>query len=258
MCDPAGGNRVSVPPPPGNFVCRFDFQPGGKGFACGTGNGDVDHWPDPAGPPVAVTRYEGFVELVQYSADGRMLLSAGGNQVRVWDTVAKKEVWRSKGVWHHAALSPDGKRVVLGYSTKFQTIDLPDGKVVEWEGVHTVGAFQFTPDSNGLLVGSGSWGASRYTLGADGKPVGEPRHYQGHSAMVRSIALSADGKRLAAGGADGVVKVWDADSGQELLTLTARDRKAVTHLFFAADGRLVAGTEDGPPVVFDGRPRAPR
>ena len=51
------------------------------------------------------------------------------------------------------------------------------------------------------------------------------------------------------------MKVWDTASGQEVLGLTARDRQAVTHLFFAADGRLVAGTDAGPPVVFDGRPR---
>jgi WD40 repeat protein len=184
-----------------------------------------------------------------------MLLSTGGHRVSVWDTTAKKEVWRSNEVRSRAAVSPDGKRVVLCDSNKFQTVDLASGKTTDWEGVGSVGAVQFTPDSAGLLVGEGGWGVCRYTLGADGKPAGEPRHYQGHSAVVRSIALSADGKRLAAGGADGVVKVWDADSGQELLALTARDRKPVAHLFFAADGRLVAEMEDGPPVVFDGRPR---
>jgi len=42
---------------------------------------------------------------------------------------------------------------------------------------------------------------------------------QGHTQAASSVVWSPDGKRLATGSEDKTAKVWDAASGQELLTL---------------------------------------
>src|SRR5262249_49524642 len=48
---------------------------------------------------------------------------------------------------------------------------------------------------------------------------GTPVTLFGHTGAVRSVAFSPDGKRIASGSGDGTVKVWDAQTGQDGLTL---------------------------------------
>src|SRR5262249_24084332 len=43
--------------------------------------------------------------------------------------------------------------------------------------------------------------------------------HKGHTDAVHSVAFSADGKRIASGSSDKTVKVWDAQTGQQVLTL---------------------------------------
>ncbi|MBL9137050.1 MAG: serine/threonine protein kinase [Verrucomicrobiales bacterium] len=56
---------------------------------------------------------------------------------------------------------------------------------------------------------------------------------------MHSLAFSPDGKRLATGGPDGWVRIWDFTSRRELLALES-DPGAITALDFSPDGSLVA------------------
>ena len=45
------------------------------------------------------------------------------------------------------------------------------------------------------------------------------RNFIGDPIRITSAAFGPDGKRFVTGAADGSVRVWDVESGQELLTL---------------------------------------
>ena len=64
------------------------------------------------------------------------------------------------------------------------------------------------------------------------------------AGMFSSIALSGDGRRLAAGASDGRITIWDVASHQELATLEGH-KGWVTQLAFTPDGdHLVSASKD--------------
>ena len=70
--------------------------------------------------------------------------------------------------------------------------------------------------------------------------------------MVHSVALSPDGRRLASGGLQAIVSLWDIDTGQEILEIPT-GHTIVTGVMFSPEGRrLAAVCNDGTVLVWDG------
>jgi WD40 repeat protein/tRNA A-37 threonylcarbamoyl transferase component Bud32 len=65
--------------------------------------------------------------------------------------------------------------------------------------------------------------------------------FRGHTGIVSSVAYSADGKRLASASWDRTVKVWDAGTGQVLLTLQVPYLGTIAAVTFSGDGKRLAG-----------------
>jgi WD40 repeat protein/serine/threonine protein kinase len=73
----------------------------------------------------------------------------------------------------------------------------------------------------------------------------------GHQGSVRATRFSPDGARIATGGKDGLVHVWDARSGARLVTLSGHTAD-VWGVRFSPDGaRLVTSSQDGTARIWD-------
>jgi WD40 repeat protein len=67
---------------------------------------------------------------------------------------------------------------------------------------------------------------------------------KGHTDGVESVCFSPDGSRLASASADGTVKVWDMDKGQQNLSFTGHTGP-VFCVCFSLDGRHIASGSGG-------------
>jgi WD40 repeat protein len=71
----------------------------------------------------------------------------------------------------------------------------------------------------------------------------QPRRLRSHTDTLRALAFSPDGK-LASASQDGTVKVWEARSVKELLTLSGHQADVHSVAWNPADGRMLASVAD--------------
>lgn len=108
----------------------------------------------------------------------------------------------------------------------------------------------FSADSR-YAVSAGHDTAIRMWNATTGEPVREFNSQWGR-AIVHTVALSPDGKRLASGGIFASVTLWDTASGQEILEIPT-GHMIVTHVAFSPDGRrLATACNDGALLVWEG------
>ncbi|MCE9564456.1 MAG: PQQ-binding-like beta-propeller repeat protein [Planctomycetes bacterium] len=151
----------------------------------------------------------------------------------------------------HGAISPDGRLIAVAGAA---------GPLTVWEVTSGKKRFDFNTMSG--AVGASFSSNGRYLVGWDaGGTVAVfdmrfgtlTRRFQmdGPAGDGISVEFSPDAKRIAVGGHDGRITVWDVSSGDPIITFDRHDG-FVTGLAWSRDGkRLASSATDGTVLVWE-------
>jgi hypothetical protein len=179
-------------------------------------------WQPP--PPPGAYKYPVTVNALAFTPDSKRLVVSGHHELTVWEVDTGKLVARLRTRAERAynmVFLPDGKLVVAGGrpgqegDVRVYDLDAKSGKadaegVLQLDGVH---------DKSVLIA-----------------------HLLDCDDSVLALALSRDGKKLAAAGCDRVVRVWDLSNGAASAKLDASFENHADWIFglaFSQDGKLL-------------------
>jgi WD40 repeat protein len=238
-----------------NGVFNVAFSPDGKYVATASKDHTAKLWDAATGKEIRTFKGHNLVVYsVTFSPDSKLLATTSEDQtVRVWDVETGKEKACSShiGDVYHAVFSPDGKRLASCGS---------DNIVILWEAAtlkrqatleghtHRVVTVSFSPDGTRLASACGTSATNDTT-----QPGGEVKIWdtatgqeinslpRATSTGVLTIAFSPDGKRLAGACMGKKVRIWEAATGLESLTLEGHTLD-VYHVVFSPNGRYLASS----------------
>ena len=227
------------------------FSPDGKRIVSGSLDRTAKAWDAATGREILTfTGHKNPIWCVAFSPDGKRIASGGEDrEIKVWDSSNGRELLTLPG--HEkvtgVAFSPDGTRIASTSefgSDPAKVWDAATGRqMLSLKGdAGRVFCVSYSPD--GKWIATGDFVSAKLWDANTGRLI---RTFQGYTRIgvfdrsfaVMSVAFSHDGKRIATGGWDHTVKVWDPESGRELLTLRGH-QNAVTGLAFSPDDKRIA------------------
>jgi WD40 repeat protein len=182
--------------------------------------------------PFVSYKFPTLINSLAFTPDSKQIVVGGNHELTVWETTSGKLVRRifTRAERAHAMLFlPDGKLVVAGgrpgQEGDVRIYDINAGKPKDFGGVPAVD-------------------------GVNDKTVFLKELIQVEDSIL-ALAISADGKKIAAGGTDRMVRVWDIATGK-LEHAVENHADWILGVAFTPDGKaLVTASRDKTAKVWD-------
>jgi WD40 repeat protein len=187
---------------PSVAIADATFSPDGSLVAGAGADHAVHIWNTATGFPVNTLQHDAAVLSLAFSANGRLIATGGADgKARVWSVA---EGLPAPPFTHEAGIRGDD-----------------------------VLAVSFSPDSKRLLTVGGDRFARIFTVGGPDSPL-----RLNNVVLVNSARFSHDGKLVATGGSDLIVRTWNPATGQKVDEFPTTGQ--TTDLAFSPDDRFLA------------------
>jgi WD40 repeat protein len=203
-------------------IYALAFAASGHSILTAGGGGMVREWNlNAPSEPIQLVGHQGMIRGLCFLSDGQQLVSAGvDGTVRLWDLAAQHQLEsRQVGTADPSPWMQSHPEWIAG------------------GGAERVMAVCSTPDNH---IVAGDYGG-RVSL-FDQATTDQPRPFEEAEGPIWSLALSPDGKTLAAAGyRSNSVLLWDVATGKKRATLRGHSDR-LWAVAFSPDGRLIASS----------------
>lgn len=229
----------------GRTIWAVDFSSTGK-LASGSGDQTAKIWQtDSPDAQRTLSNHRGFIATLDFAGTGDLLATGSADsKVIVWDASTGEKISTITGFVDDVAavsFSPDGSQLAIGDATGVALYDATSGSKNNAlsdapEGVSFV---DFAPDGDKIAVTTPIKSVVVDTSGSELYKISSERE------QFYTTRFSPDGRFIATGATDNLVRLYNADNGKFIRALP-KTRDSILSLAFSPDGKwLAAGCADG-------------
>jgi WD40 repeat protein len=237
-----------------DWVKMVAWSPDGTKLATASDDHTVRTWDSEAGEELLnLTGHTNWVWSVAWSPDGGKVVTAGEDgTVRIFNAGTGEEelsIPLTGAVWR-AMWSPDGTQIATSNAGGLgQVWDAAAGtELFELSGrIPNQFDIAWSPDGKWLATTAGADFTGRIW---DASPGGSTLS-GGHSTVANVIVWSPDGKRLVTAGLEGIGIIWDAATGQNLITLSGHTDEIQIAAWSPEGSRIATTSWDNTAKVWD-------
>lgn len=188
------------------------FSPDGGSLAIGGDDRVIRIWDMRTGlESLAATGHLDMVRGLAYTPDGDAILSVAADGSAILRDVRtghiRKRCDAKVGPLWSVAISPDGRWAALGGKNQITLWSLVDERsIVHTNCEGTIASLAFLP--SGTMLASAGLQCPTRLWRWEGGVLQPSRTLEGHTGHVKAMAVSPDGRVLAAGDGEGTLNVW--------------------------------------------------
>ncbi len=246
----------------GSNVNSVAISADGKRIVTGSGDDTAKVWDATTGNELLTLRGHIYsVNSVAITEDSKYILTGSGDKTaKLWDAETGKEIFTIRGhelAVDSVAISSTGKRIVTSSEDKTAKVwDMATGNELLTLKGHTssVTSIAISWDGKHIVTGSSdsfSTSSSDHTAKFWDAAIGKELRTLTGPSSIASVALSEDCKRIVTGSSDAKATVWDAETGQILLTLGGHTESVLAVALSRNGQRIVTGSRDHTAKIWD-------
>lgn len=199
--------------------------------------------------------------IAVFAGDSLVAFSDKTHNVAVWDLRNRKQLASYKtGRVEDLDFSPDGRFLLSALGPFLEIRDSRSGDLLlQWEGASRVTKHvRFSPDGRKIAAATHNQLVKLWQRddapGALPENLTSPRVLTGSAGIVDALNYSHDGTVLATAGDDRVIRIWDAETDQQRAVLVGHSAEIVALAFSPDDQILASASMDSTVRLW----RAPR